>query len=140
MKITVRKMFAEDAEAVNLLSGQLGYLLSKEQTLENIKVVLQSKMHTVFVALHKNITIGWIGATQAMMIEVMPHCEINGLVIDEQYRGKGVGKLLIEKVRQWAKENGKEKLTLHCNTKEPERICFMSTWVLKRSNNRNILH
>ena len=47
----------------------------------------------------------------------MPHCEINGLVIDEKYRGKGVGKLLIEKVKQWAKEKGNDTLSLHCNVK-----------------------
>ena len=41
---------------------------------------------------------GWRCA--GIMIEVMPHCEINGLVVDEQYRGKGVGKLLIEKIKK----------------------------------------
>ena len=124
MKITVREMLAEDTEAVNLLSLQLGYPLSSEQTHENIKNVLQNKMHTAFVALHENRIVGWIGAAQAIMIEVMPHCEINGLVIDEQYWGKGVGKLLIEKVKQWAKEKGNDKLTLHCNIKRTEAHLF----------------
>ena len=124
MRITVREMLVEDAEAVALLSGQLGYPLSKEQILINIENVMQSKMHTAFVALHEKNIVGWIGAAQAMMIEVMKHCEINGLVIDEQYRGKGIGKLLVEKVRQWAKVNGNDKLTLHCNTKRTEAHLF----------------
>jgi GNAT superfamily N-acetyltransferase len=115
MQIMVRKMLAKDAEAVNLLSAQLGYPLSPEQTSENIKAVLQSKKHIAFVAWHENRIVGWIGAAQTIMIEVMPHCEINGLVTDEQYRGKGVGKLLIEKVKQWAKENGNNVVSLHCN-------------------------
>ena len=115
MQITVRKMLIKDANAVNLLSAQLGYPLSPEQTFENIKAVMKSKKHIAFVALHENKIVGWIGAAQTIMIEVMPHCEINGLVIDERYRGKGVGKLLIEKVKQWAKENGNEVVSLHCN-------------------------
>ena len=115
MQIMVREMLVKDAQAVNLLSAQLGYSLSPEQTVKNIKAVLQSNNHIAFVALHENKIVGWIGAAQTIMIEVMPHCEINGLVTDERYRGKGVGKLLIEMVKQWAKENGSDVLSLHCN-------------------------
>ena len=124
MNITIREMLPEDAIRVNLLSGQLGYPLSREQTLKNIQAVVRSKMHTAFVALDKNTIVGWIGAANAIMIEVMPLCEINGLVIDEQYRGKGVGKLLIERVTQWAKENGNDKLSLHCNIKRTDAHLF----------------
>jgi ribosomal protein S18 acetylase RimI-like enzyme len=97
MKIIVRQMDVEDAEAVNALSKQLGYPLSPGQTLQNIKAILQSKYHIAFVAEYENKIVGWIGAAQAIMIEVMPHSEINGLVIDEFYRGMGIGKLLIDR-------------------------------------------
>jgi len=110
-------MTVEDATAVNLLSHQLGYPLSLQQTLQNITAVLASKDHTAFVADHENKIVGWIGASLAIMIEVMPHCEINGLVIDESCRGKGIGKLLIDRVKQWAKEKENNRLTLRCNVK-----------------------
>jgi len=76
----------------------------QEQTLQNINAVLESNDHTAFVAEYENKIVGWIGASQAIMIEVMPHCEINGLVIDQDHRGMGIGKLLIDKVKQWARE------------------------------------
>lgn len=117
-------MTAKDATTVNTLSKQLGYPLSIEQTLQNINSVLQSKDHTAFVAEYENRVVGWIGASQAIMIEVMPHCEINGLVIDEHHRGMGIGKLLIDKVRQWAKDKGNIKMGLHCNVKRTEAHKF----------------
>ena len=117
-------MTAKDATTVNTLSKQLGYPLSIEQTLLNINSVLQSKDHTAFVAEYENRVVGWIGASQAIMIEVMPHCEINGLVIDEHHRGMGIGKLLIDKVRQWAKDKGNIKMGLHCNVKRTEAHKF----------------
>ena len=117
MKITIREMTANDAKAVNILSKQLGYSLSIEQTLQNIQAVLQSKDHTAFVAEYENEIVGWIGASHAIMIEVMPHCEINGLVIDQENRGMGIGKLLVDKVKQWAKEKNNTKIGLHCNVK-----------------------
>jgi len=124
MKIEVREVNAEDVQGVNRLSQQLGYLLSIQQTLQNINAVVKSKDHTAFVAVIENRIAGWVGAAQAIMIEVMPHCEINGLVIDENYRGKGIGKLLVEKVKHWAKEKGNDKLTLHCNVKRTEAHLF----------------
>jgi ribosomal protein S18 acetylase RimI-like enzyme len=124
MKIIIREMTAKDAEAVNALSKQLGYPLSIEQTLQNIDVVLQSNKHTAFVAEYESKIVGWIGAAQAIMIEVMPHCEINGLVIDEHHRGMGIGKLLIDKVKHWAKEKGNDKISLHCNEKRTEAHLF----------------
>jgi GNAT superfamily N-acetyltransferase len=117
-------MTANDATAVNTLSKQLGYPLSIGQTLQNINMVLQSKDHTAFVAEYENEIVGWIGAAQAIMIEVMPHCEINGLVIDENHRGMGIGKLLINNVKQWAKEKGNDKIGLHCNVKRTEAHLF----------------
>jgi len=117
-------MTTKDAEPVNALSKQLGYPLSIEQTLQNVKAVLQSQDHTAFVAEYENEIVGWIGAAQAIMIEVLPHCEINGLVIDEHRRGMGIGKLLIDSVKHWAKEKGNEKIGLHCNVKRTESHLF----------------
>ena len=117
-------MTANDAGEVNALSKQLGYFLSIEQTLQNINSVLQSKDHIAFVAEYENKIVGWIGVAQAIMIEVMPHCEISGLVIDEHHRGMGIGKLLIDKVKHWAKEKGNDKIGLHCNVKRTEAHLF----------------
>lgn len=117
-------MTVEDATAVNALSKQLGYPLSIEETVKNIDLVLQSKDHTAFVAECENKIVGWIGASQAIMIEVMPHCEINGLVINEHYQGIGIGKLLIDKVKHWAREKGNNKLGLHCNIKRTQAHKF----------------
>ena len=124
MKITTREMTQKDAEAVNTLSKQLGYPLSVEQTLQNIKAILQSKDHTAFVAEYEHKIVGWIGAAHAIMIEVMPHCEMNGLVIDEHHRGMGIGKSLIDRVKHWAKEKGNNKIGLHCNVKRTEAHLF----------------
>ena len=124
MEIEIREMSASDAETVNFLSQQLGYTLSLTQTLENIKAVTDSKDHKAFVALYENKIVGWIGAAYSILIEVMPHCEITGLVIDENYQGKGVGKNLVERVKKWAKEKGTDKLSLRCNVKRIEAHLF----------------
>ena len=120
----IREMRLDDANAVNELSHQLGYPLTIGETTENIRSVINSTDHIAFVAELNNNVVGWIGASQAVMIEVIPHCEINGLVIDKNFYGKGIGKLLIESVKQWAKEKGNRKLSLRCNVKRVEAHSF----------------
>ena len=51
-------MATEDAVAVNMLSHQLGYPLSLEETFQNINAVLKSKDHTAFVAEYANKIVG----------------------------------------------------------------------------------
>ena len=113
-------MSSEDAAAVAALSGQLGYPLSSEQILQNINAVHRSKDHDAFVAIYDSHVVGWIGVAQVMMIESLPFCEINGLVIDENLRAKGIGKLLVERAKQWAKEKGNDTMRLRCNVKRTE--------------------
>ena len=120
MEIYARQMSSEDSAVVAALSKQLGYPLSSQQVLQNINAVRRSKDHDAFVAIYNSHVVGWIGLAQTILIESLPFCEINGLVIDENHRGKGIGKLLVEKAKQWAKEKGDDTLRLRCNVKRTE--------------------
>ena len=124
MEIDIRQIKPGDSAAITDLSGQLGYPLSQDQIRRNIEAVLSSKDHDAFVAVHENKVVGWIGVAHIIMIEMTPFCEINGLVIDEKFRGKGIGKKLIERAKQWAKEKGNDKLRVRCNVKRKETHVF----------------
>ena len=124
MEIVIRSIVEQDAERVNELSMQLGYKMPIGQTLANIRMVLASHGHTAFVALHGHKIIGWIGVAEALQIESAPFCEIRGLIVDEGYRAQGIGKLLIEKVKQWSQETGNKSLRLRCNTIRKEAHLF----------------
>jgi GNAT superfamily N-acetyltransferase len=124
MDIYARQMSSDDAAAVTALSRQLGYPLPAEQILQNITLILSSNDHDAFVAIYDSEVVGWIGVAQAIMIESKPFCEINGLVIDENHRGKGVGKLLVERATLWAKQKGNDMLRLRCNVRRAEAHQF----------------
>jgi GNAT superfamily N-acetyltransferase len=124
MEIFIRSISERDAEAINALSTQLGYTMPIEQTLANIRSVLGTTGHNAFVDIFENRIIGWIGVAEALQIESAPFCEIRGLIVDERYRGQGIGKLLIEKVKQWSKETGNKTLRLRCNMIRKEAHLF----------------
>ena len=124
MEILIRQVAPIDSADITRLSAQLGYPLTEEQIHQNIKIVLSLVHLDAFVATESNKVVGWIGLAQVFMIESLPYCEINGLVIDENHRAKGIGRLLIEKAKEWAKEKGDDKLKLRCNIKREDAHLF----------------
>ena len=124
MEFTIREIKQSDSAAVTKLTAQLGYALSEEEIGRNMSLVIQSQSHSAFVAEYEKKVIGWIGVSQAIMIEYNPFCEINGLVIDENYRGKGVGKLLIDQAKQWTRDKGNATLRVRCNVIRKEAHIF----------------
>ena len=100
-----------------LISKTFCCFISEKQTLQNINALIQSNSHDVFVAVDEHQVIGWMGVSHSISLESPPICEIHGLVVDEKYRNKGIGKMLVEKAKQWSKDKGSNKLKLRCNTK-----------------------
>jgi GNAT superfamily N-acetyltransferase len=115
MEIHIRDMKLEDAASVAKLSGQFGYLSSEEETMERILKLKELPDNCGFVAIHKSEIIGWIHVMLSLRIESSPFYEITGLVVDERFRGQGIGKLLVEKVKSWCKGKGISKLRVRCN-------------------------
>ncbi|MBK5269596.1 MAG: GNAT family N-acetyltransferase [Bacteroidia bacterium] len=124
MEIFIRQISTGDASAITVLTQQLGYPMSIEQIQINVNAVMNSENDDAFVAVLDNKVIGWIGVALSVQIELLAYCVIRGLVVDDNYRNLGVGKLLIEKAKQWGKEKENDKLRLRCNVIRTETHLF----------------
>jgi GNAT superfamily N-acetyltransferase len=102
--IRIRAITREDAPVINKLSRQLGYILSPADTLVNIDQLSDLQDHAAFVAICNEQVVGWVHAFETRTVESLPFIELAGLVVDEQYRSKGIGKLLVDQVRKWCAE------------------------------------
>ena len=121
--ITIRTAAIEDAEELAMLSKELGYSITKQQTILNLNELAHGK-DEVFVAVHNQKVIGWMGVAYKVSLESPPLCEVHGLVVNKHFRGKGIGKMLIEKAKQWSINKGTQKLRLRCNIKRIEALSF----------------
>jgi GNAT superfamily N-acetyltransferase len=124
MEILIKEMIADNAGATAHLAKQLGYEITCEQTEENIKLMLEDENSKAFVAIAENKIVGWISVAKIVTIASTPFCEIRSLIVDEAYRKNNIGKLLIEKAKQWSKEKNCERLRLRCNIKRQETHAF----------------
>ncbi len=59
--------------------------------------------------------IGWVHVSVRRLVESDPEAEIGGLIVDEEHRGSGAGRLLMERAEQWARAKGLPSVYLRSN-------------------------
>lgn len=124
MEIILRKMNADDADAVMRLSKQLGYAISAVETKENIHLISCNETSEAFVAVHEKDVVGWISVASVYSLTSPLISEIRGLIVDEKYRGNNIGKMLVDKTKEWCALNNCKRLRLRCNTTRKETHNF----------------
>ena len=111
----VRRITADDAGEVATLCNQLGYTVTSAQARDHIAAVLNTPTADGFVAIDDDEVVGWIGVARNVQIQSPPYCEIRGLIVDASHRNTGIGRLLIGRAKEWAKDQGLSTLRLRCN-------------------------
>ena len=134
----IRKITAADAAQIAALSGQLGYKFSAEKTAIQIAAINNSTNDIAFAATDNNKIIGWIHVFYTIRLECDSYCEIGGLVIDESYRGKGVGTMLIEHIKPWCAEKKCAQIRVRSNSKRTGAHKFYEHLGFKQSKQQNV--
>ncbi len=124
MKYIIRKAQTADAKAISNLSLQLGHETKVEDSLTRMEIILKLDDNVLYVADFEGQVGGWIQATYCHRLEAGSFVEITGLVVDEGWRGKGVGKALIEEVVTWTKFIGCSSLRVRSNVIRKEAHLF----------------
>ena len=107
MTITVRRVRAEDAEAVAELNGQLGYPATPEEIRGRIVALAACETsQAVFVACVGDEVVGWVDVAITLHLQSQPFALIGGLVVKEGLRGQRIGKLLCEEAEAWSRAQG----------------------------------
>jgi GNAT superfamily N-acetyltransferase len=108
-QLTIRQVEPRDAEAVAMLSGQLGYKATTEELQRRIaKLADCEENQAVFVASMTNDArlVGWIDVAITYHLQSEPFVLIGGLVVQDGMRGLGIGKRLCEKAEAWSRSKG----------------------------------
>lgn len=103
-EVRIRTAKIEDAAPIAVLSGQLGYPCSAASARRRLRDLLGKPDHAIWVAENAGGSVaGWIHVFIHELLESDRQAEIGGLVIDENSRGQGAGKALVERAERWAK-------------------------------------
>jgi len=125
LKVNIRAAQMEDAGRLAELSGQLGYPGSAGDMRRRLRHLLADPEHAVWVGeTESGIIAGWIHVFVKRLLESDPEIEIGGLVIDENFRGQGAGKVLVERAEGWAKARGLKSVYVRSNVVRKDAHAF----------------
>ena len=116
MRLHVRGAELKDSEYITKLSNQLGYNSTNERIQKRLSEILSNTDHCIFVIIADENIIGWIHGLYSLRVETDSFIEIGGLVIDENYRKKGIGRMLVEQLIEWSNFKKCNKIRVRCNT------------------------
>jgi GNAT superfamily N-acetyltransferase len=114
-RVVARLARAKDAAPMAELATQLGYPTTLEQMRRRLAQVGRAEGHAVYVAVLDSQVVGWIHVSARPLVQVDRAAEIEGLVVDEACRGRGIGRLLIRQIEQWAREKGCDTIYVRSN-------------------------
>lgn len=111
--VTIRECQEQDCERIVDLNRCLGYEYSLEDTRKQLIKVLNRTGDKVFVAYIGDKAIGYIHVCDYECLYMDSLKDVMSLVVDEDYQGQGVGKALLTKAEEWARENGSKGVRLN---------------------------
>jgi GNAT superfamily N-acetyltransferase len=111
--IEIRPCTPEDAPAVSALLGELGYDVSSEAAAERMRRLSRTGLDPTFIAGEDGRPLGLIALHHCHMIQYPePVARITALVVYQQARRRGIGRLLIDHALRWAEQRGCELVEL----------------------------
>jgi GNAT superfamily N-acetyltransferase len=105
----------QDATPLAVLAGQLGYPSTNGQLAHRLAEILSRPDQAVFVAEVAGQIGGWVHVFACPTVESDIYAEIGGLVVEQEQRGQGVGKALMGRAEDWARERGIHEMRLRSN-------------------------
>ena len=113
MTATIRAASLGDVRAMVDLNGQLGYPTTQPDLRRRMEWVLHSPNDSVLLAVTPDDRpIGWIHVARELLLETSDVAVIQGLVVDEAHRSRGIGADLLRAAEAWAIANGCRRMTV----------------------------
>lgn len=112
--LQIRPAYSGDVERLAALTTQLGYAAAPSALAERLRL-LSGYDHQVLVALVEGEVMGWAQVGRTLSLESGEQAELLGLVVDEAWRGRGVGAALVAAAEAWARGRGLGRLRVRTN-------------------------
>ena len=123
--IRTRPATTTDASRLAELAAQWGYPIGAVALPATLARLLARLDQSIVVATDETDAIaGWIHVGEQDLLESGRRAEILGLIVDEQARGQGVGRVLVAEAERWAASRGLTEMSVRSNILRAEAHPF----------------
>ncbi|WP_413668791.1 GNAT family N-acetyltransferase [Mucilaginibacter sp. Mucisp86] len=116
--MAIRSATLADHSAISNLLTQLGYPGTEEHLPENLELMLRQPSSRVLVYEDEGQVAGFIAIDFLTQLVVKgDFIRISCFSVDENIRGKGIGKALEDYITELGKERNADRIEVHCHTR-----------------------
>lgn len=120
-----REFSEADLEALPGLAAELGYKVTIEEIRETFSCLKNDETNKLFIAeTEDKMVIGWVHVSINRTLIAKKAAIILGLVVSNNYRKAGIGRMLMEKAELWAQAKGCFGIRLYSNITRTEAHQF----------------
>ena len=113
MDVQIRPARTTDAPAVwELNTAEMGYDFPLEETARRLALLTQRASDRVFIAETDGAVVGYIHAADYELLYAPPYKNVLGIAVARAYQRRGIGRLLLQAVEQWARQTGAQGVRL----------------------------
>lgn len=118
----VREATVDDIKELTALMEHLGYPTTIDNMKKRFSNIRQNTYYHTLLASYEDKVVGMIGLFKGYYYEMDgSYVRIVALVVDSNYRNKGIGNKLVEEAECWARKIGANGIGLNSGNR-PERI------------------
>lgn len=115
-QVTIREARISDAPQLAPLAKQLGYDSTPEQVAARLPGIFADSGHIIFVAEQEGGELaGYVDVFLFRTVASDVRAEIAGLVVEEASRSRKIGRMLMARAEDWAREKGCSECGLRSN-------------------------
>jgi GNAT superfamily N-acetyltransferase len=126
MTIAIRELGPTDVAVCRLLLSQLGYDLSLQEVKRRYEAIKQKQDHEVFVGEQDGQVVALMHLYERPAFDKPPEVIVQALVIDQNWRGTGVGKAMMNIAERWALDRGFSSVVLTSSLSRSDAHSFYS--------------
>lgn len=112
---SVREALPADAVRITALALQLGYEVPQTHV-EHLLRQLKPDQTVLVAVVPRAGVVGWVGVSEHATVTSTRRAEIEGLVVEDEYRSHRIGEVLVHAAEAWARRRGCAALYLRTNT------------------------
>jgi GNAT superfamily N-acetyltransferase len=116
MPVFLRRARVDDADRIAQLTRQLGYDCERADVAARLARILDRHDQEFVVAEASDVVAGWVHTLVAEYVDHEAFVLIAGLVVDRDYRRRGIGRRLLNHAEEWAWGRGCRVVRLTSST------------------------
>lgn len=136
--IILRKAVSEDSKRLAELASELGYICQTKEIKKRLEKYENNDKEIVLVLEKNGYVVAWTSLYIVEHFYLEPFVELDGFVVDEKFRGQGLGKLLMDEAEKWVKEQGHTLVKLKTNATRKKAHHFYEKYGFEKTKEQYV--